>query len=93
MSLAENRHYAQVKKAKVRRVIKLWHDGWRRDARAVGRYANHGLQVCSCWMCGNPRRNHGGANYARLTMQERRAQDDLATAQNFASALDREDFS
>ena len=56
------------------------------DARAVGRYANHGLQICSCYMCGNPRRT--GA----VSMQERRAQFDLNAAQNFLRAFDREDF-
>lgn len=93
MSLAENRHYAQVKKAKVRRVIKLWHGGWRRDDRAIGRYANHGLQICSCYMCGNPRRYNGGdyRGNGRLTMQERRAQDDLNAAQNLVHAFDREE--
>ena len=80
MSLAENRHYAQVKKAKVRRVAKLWRPIWTKDAAAIGRLANHGLQVCSCWMCGNPRRHHGGMKYAKLTMQERRAQVDLDAA-------------
>lgn len=32
------------------------------------RNANH-LAVCSCWMCGNPRRHLG-----EITMQERRAE-------------------
>ncbi len=34
---------------------------------AHARFANH-LTVCSCWMCGNPRKFNGGE-----TMQERRA--------------------
>lgn len=32
--------------------------------------------VCSCSMCGNPRR-HGGWAGERITMQERRADDDF----------------
>lgn len=72
---ARRRHDRKRCRAKVLRVVKLWHDGWRRDARAVGRYTNHGLQVCSCWQCGNPRRfGKGGAHWGgRLTLQERRA--------------------
>ena len=45
-------------KAKARRVRP-----WDKQAAA----ANH-LKVCSCWMCGNPRRHLG-----EVTLQERRA--------------------
>lgn len=62
-------------RARVLRIVKLWHDGWPRDERAVGRYLNHGLQTCSCWQCGNPRRFSKGGVYGggRLTLRERRA--------------------
>jgi hypothetical protein len=40
---------------------------WRKKAQ-VGRYVNHGLAICSCTMCGNPRRHFG-----EPTLQERRA--------------------
>jgi len=57
-------------KQRVLRTISLWHGDWRRDAKAIGRYINHGLQICSCYMCGNPRKYHKGAK----TMQELRAE-------------------
>ena len=39
------------------------------EPRRVGMYAET-PKVCSCWMCGNPRRYHG-----ELSMQERRAME------------------
>ena len=39
---------------------------WTTDPRNAGLFANHG-KVCSCWMCGNPRK------LGEITMQERRA--------------------
>ena len=41
--------------------------------RNVGLRA-HTACLCSCWMCGNPRRRYGNAR-ASLTMQELRALD------------------
>ena len=67
MGRAERRHQRERIKAKVVRVVASWNEAWRRDAKAIGRYVNHGLQVCSCYMCGNPRRHNGGP-----TMQERK---------------------
>ena len=39
---------------------------------SMAKYAEH-LAACSCWMCGNPRRF---AKTDRLTLQERRAEQD-----------------
>jgi hypothetical protein len=39
---------------------------WEASDRDAGVFANHG-KVCSCWMCGNPRK------YGELTLQERKA--------------------
>ena len=39
------------------------------DKPKAATYADH-LAVCSCWMCGNPRRHAKGTE--RLTLQERR---------------------
>lgn len=39
---------------------------WTTDPRNAGLFANHG-KVCSCWMCGNPRKQ------GELTVQEKRA--------------------
>ena len=70
MSRAERRHQIDRKKAKVMRVLRSWSPpSPKRDSSAIGRFVNHGLQVCSCYMCGNPRRHNKGA----MTMQERRA--------------------
>lgn len=43
----------------------------RPDHPKAERYAER-LAVCSCWMCGNPRR-HRNRLAVKLTMQERRA--------------------
>lgn len=42
----------------------------RQDPRHIGKIA-HARKMCSCWMCGNPRR------LGELTLQERRAAADL----------------
>lgn len=53
-----------------RKVLDTWY-GMREGSewldRTVNRLAGHG-KLCSCHMCGNPRRHHG-----EKTMQERRA--------------------
>ena len=66
MDRSERRHHAQRVKAKFYRKQSA-HEAWTNDARMAGMYANHG-KVCSCSMCGNPRRY-----FHMLTMQERRA--------------------
>lgn len=68
MGRAERRHQRERIKANVLRVSKNWRQIWTKDDAAVGRLVNHGLQICSCYMCGNPRRYDGGP-----TMQERKA--------------------
>lgn len=44
------------------------------DALHYAPYWRDNLKKCSCWMCGNPRRN-GWDREARYTMQERRVVD------------------
>ncbi len=64
-SRALRRHHERCLKRRVRD----YYGGYARsDARATGRLV-HTRQLCSCWMCGNPRRYLGEA-----TLQERRAQ-------------------
>ncbi|MDO5622857.1 MAG: hypothetical protein Q4G24_15520 [Paracoccus sp. (in: a-proteobacteria)] len=58
MSLARRRHDAARMKARARKIY---------DYDTKAKLANH-LAVCSCWMCGNPRRHLG-----EVTMQERKA--------------------
>jgi hypothetical protein len=41
-------------------------EDWQSTPKQAGIFANHG-KVCSCWMCGNPRRYLG-----EQTIQERR---------------------
>jgi hypothetical protein len=54
------------------KVIRLIRDIWRapdivKDEGYVGSLVNHGAQICSCPMCGNPRRHFG-----EKTPQEKR---------------------
>lgn len=69
---ALRRYHAQRRKAWVRRTLRHYfmkrHD---LSARRVGMYSKT-PKICSCFMCGNPRRFHG-----ELTIQERRAMLDL----------------
>jgi hypothetical protein len=69
---ALRRYHAQRRKAWVRRTLRQYfmerHD---LPARRVAMYSKT-PKICSCFMCGNPRRFHG-----ELTIQERRAMPDL----------------
>ena len=57
------------------RQIWAWGDDLENDTRRA-RYLRDNMAHCSCWMCGNPRRNEWN-QAERLTIQERRAfQDD-----------------
>lgn len=66
MDRSERRHREWRTKAKFYRKQR-GHSAWPNDKRHAGMFAHHG-KVCSCFMCGNPRRY-----YRELTMQERRA--------------------
>jgi hypothetical protein len=58
------RHHEQ----RVKRRVRSYYGGYAAELpRHLGRIA-HSRQLCSCWMCGNPRRNLG-----ERTIQERRA--------------------
>ena len=60
------RHHEQ----RVKRRVAAYYGGYaRRDPRHIGKIA-HARQLCSCWMCGNPRRRLG-----EPTLQELRAAD------------------
>lgn len=48
-----------------------WADGL--EYRVNKRWNN--MSLCSCWMCGNPRRKNSGWNYASLTLQEKKQFD------------------
>ncbi len=55
---------------RVKRRVAAYYGGYaRHNPRHLGRIA-HARQLCSCWMCGNPRRWLGES-----TLQERRAVD------------------
>lgn len=65
MSRAQRRH--DTRRIKARFYLKQRaHDSWVTNERNAGLFADHG-KVCSCWMCGNPRR------FGELTLQEERA--------------------
>ena len=63
-SRALRRHHEQ----RMKRHVAGYYGGYARGhPRALGKLA-HARQLCSCWMCGNPRRYLG-----ERTLQERRA--------------------
>ena len=65
MPRAQRRHDTSRVKTRFYRKQRL-HACWTTNQRNAGLFANHG-KVCSCWMCGNPRKQ------GDLTMQEKRA--------------------
>lgn len=65
MPRAQRLHDTSRVKARFYRKQRL-HAYWTTNQRNAGLFANHG-KVCSCWMCGNPRKQ------GDLTMQEKRA--------------------
>jgi hypothetical protein len=65
---AVRRYHAQRRKAWVRRTLRHYFmERHALSARRVGMYSKT-PKLCSCFMCGNPRRFRG-----ELTIQERRA--------------------
>jgi len=65
MSRAQRRH--DTRRIKARFYAKQSaQECWSTSEKNAGVFANHG-KVCSCWMCGNPRK------LGLLTMQELRA--------------------
>jgi DNA-directed RNA polymerase specialized sigma24 family protein len=69
---ALRRYHAKRKKAWVCRTLRHYFmDRHEAPARRVGMYSQT-PKVCSCFMCGNPRRFHG-----EPTIQERRAMLDF----------------
>jgi hypothetical protein len=64
---ALRRHHEERMK---RRVTGYYGGYARQDPRHIGKIA-HARKLCSCWMCGNPRR------LGERTLQERRAAADL----------------
>ncbi|MBD1589766.1 hypothetical protein [Pseudomonas typographi] len=64
MTRAQRRHDTRRMKARFKQIQKA--KDWVASAKNAGVFANHG-KVCSCWMCGNPRK------LGELTMQEKRA--------------------
>ena len=51
------------------------HSPQHNPARDVGLYGTTPC-LCSCWMCGNPRRWQGNSRHG-LTIQERKAMEDI----------------
>ena len=77
---AERRHNNAKYKAKAIRRENAIHPEARRELtdRDIGILANNAT-VCSCWMCGNPRKRYGNAPQ---TFQEIRADDSFEDALN-----------
>lgn len=68
---ALRRHHSERRKRWVRRNLQHYFlDPSQPEPRRVGLYAET-PKVCSCWMCGNPRKHFG-----ELTFQEQRAPAD-----------------
>jgi hypothetical protein len=61
------RSWRRAQAERVKRRVCVYHSGYAQlGPRQLGRVART-RQLCSCWMCGNPRRFRG-----ELTLQERR---------------------
>jgi hypothetical protein len=60
------RHHEERVKARVRSYYGGYAVG---DPRSVGRIA-HTRRLCSCWMCGNPRRYWKQATFQELRVRE-----------------------
>jgi hypothetical protein len=60
---AIRRHHQQVAKARARRLLVLWE--LPADARRVGIHGSTRV-ICSCWMCGNPRKHLGEQTWQEL---------------------------
>lgn len=72
MTRAIRLHHEKRVKEKVKQILKSRHEPQRaEDAKVVGQMA-HSPQMCSCAMCGNPRRGAFGKGKDRLTMQEKK---------------------
>ena len=64
----QSRDWRRHHQGRIKRRVRWYYGGYAKDKpRHVGRIANT-RQLCSCWMCGNPRRFLG-----ERSMQERRA--------------------
>lgn len=62
--MEKGRAYRRAQIARLKAKRRGYHGG-ARDARELGRWVG-AAAVCSCWMCGNPRRHFG-----ERTIQER----------------------
>ena len=71
---------AQERKEKdhVKHIVRdVWHEEeLAENPKFIGKMA-HTPQLCSCEMCGNPRHNEFGSKKDKLSIQERRANEDL----------------
>ena len=74
-SRALRRHHRARMKRRAQTVLKKWGYPDHTDARDVGRHADN-LAICSCHMCGNPRRTVWTKN--PFTLQEIRSNLDFA---------------
>ena len=65
-------------KEHVKHIIKdVWHDETLlNNPKFVGKMSNS-RQLCSCEMCGNPRHDEYSSQENKLTLQERKSNEDL----------------
>ncbi len=73
---AYRRHHRQRMISRARIKYTEWNDDPEWIEWNVLRNHSH-MAVCSCWMCGNPRRVGWGTTESRLTMQERKRYNSL----------------
>ena len=65
--MKRSRSWRRAQAERIKRRVRLYHSGYAQlGPRQLGRVAQT-RQLCSCWMCGNPRHFSG-----ELTLQERR---------------------
>lgn len=73
--LSQRRHHRERMLKRAKRMISIWeYNSEHLEWRAVRIYNN--MKNCSCWMCRNERTNGWNSNRMKLSMQERRAEDD-----------------
>ncbi len=76
---AIRRHHRERLKKRLRKILlsqqfhSMFNPGWTKDLEYRVNIRWNNMQMCSCSMCGNPRRKSSGWGHERFTLQEKRA--------------------
>lgn len=72
------RNEEKKSKERVKHIIKdVWHDEKLLNNPTFVGKMSHSKQLCSCEMCGNPRHDNYSSQENKLTLQERKSNEDL----------------